>query len=127
MIARHIGNVGTEIGLDHWPNIYCGVAVLMFLLLYLGAKKITVRGKGSLLRPAVNVLCQLFHQCVKFHLAWVPLSKQPSMQTVLYLYRLGADYVLSGLPGIERNFLETGGVGVLGCHYLCAHGRETCG
>ena len=24
-IARHIGNVGTEIGLDHWPNIYCGV------------------------------------------------------------------------------------------------------
>lgn len=38
MIARHIGNVGTEIGLDHWPNIYCGVAVLMFLLLYLGAK-----------------------------------------------------------------------------------------
>ncbi len=27
MIARHIGNVGTEIGLDHWPNIYCGAAV----------------------------------------------------------------------------------------------------
>ena len=46
MIARHIGNVGTEIGLDHWPNIYCGVAVLMFLLLYLGAKKITVREKA---------------------------------------------------------------------------------
>ncbi len=45
MIARHIGNVGTEIGLDHWPNIYCGVAVLMFLLLYLGAKKITMREK----------------------------------------------------------------------------------
>ncbi len=45
MIARHIGNVGTEIGLDHWPNIYCGVAVLMFLLLFLGAKKITVREK----------------------------------------------------------------------------------
>ncbi len=29
MIARHIGNVEVEIGLDHWPNIYCGVAVLM--------------------------------------------------------------------------------------------------
>lgn len=39
MIARHIGNVGTEIGLDHWPNIYCGVAVLMFLLLYLGQRR----------------------------------------------------------------------------------------
>ena len=40
MIARHIGNVQTEIGLDHWPNIYCGVAVLMLLLLYLGNKNI---------------------------------------------------------------------------------------
>ncbi len=45
MIARHIGNVGTEIGLDHWPNIYCGVAVLMFFLLYLGSKKIALREK----------------------------------------------------------------------------------
>ena len=40
MIARHIGNVGTEIGLDHWPNIYCGVAVLMFFLLYLGSRRL---------------------------------------------------------------------------------------
>lgn len=46
MIARHIGNVGTEIGLDHWPNIYCGVAVLMFFLLYLGSKKISFREKA---------------------------------------------------------------------------------
>ena len=45
MIARHIGNVGTEIGLDHWPNIYCGVAVLMFFLLYLGSRKIAFREK----------------------------------------------------------------------------------
>lgn len=45
MIARHIGNVGTEIGLDHWPNIYCGVAVLMLFLLYLGSKKIGIKEK----------------------------------------------------------------------------------
>ena len=25
MLARHMGNVETEIGLDHWPNIYCGL------------------------------------------------------------------------------------------------------
>ncbi len=30
MIARHIGNVQVETGLDHWPNLYCGVAVLHF-------------------------------------------------------------------------------------------------
>lgn len=40
MIARHIGNVEIEIGLDHWPNIYCGVAVLMLFLLYIGNKRI---------------------------------------------------------------------------------------
>ena len=43
---RHIGNVGTEIGLDHWPNIYCGVAVLMFFLLYLGSRKVAFREKA---------------------------------------------------------------------------------
>ena len=46
MVARHIGNVGTEIGLDHWPNIYCGVAVLMFFLLYLGSRKVAFREKA---------------------------------------------------------------------------------
>ena len=46
MIARHIGNVETEIGLDHWPNIYCGVAVFLFFLLYLACKKISVKEKA---------------------------------------------------------------------------------
>ena len=46
MIARHIGNVETEIGLDHWPNIYCGVAVFLFFLLYLACKKIAVKEKA---------------------------------------------------------------------------------
>ena len=46
MIARHMGNVQTEIGLDHWPNIYCGVAVLMLLLLYLGNKNIKIKEKA---------------------------------------------------------------------------------
>ena len=45
MIARHLPAVEPEIGLDHWPNIYCGVAVLMFFLLYLGCRKISQREK----------------------------------------------------------------------------------
>lgn len=52
MFARHIGNVEVEIGLDHWPNIYCGVAVLMFFLLYLGCRRIGLREKA--------VYCGLF-------------------------------------------------------------------
>ena len=46
MIARHIGNVETEIGLDHWPNIYCGVAVFLLFLLYLGCRQISLKEKA---------------------------------------------------------------------------------
>ena len=46
MLARHIGNVSVEIGLDHWPNIYCGVAVFIFFLLYLASRKIALREKA---------------------------------------------------------------------------------
>lgn len=45
MIARHLPAVETEIGLDHWPNIYCGVAILIFFLLYLGCRRIRQRDK----------------------------------------------------------------------------------
>lgn len=69
MIARHIGNVEVEIGLDHWPNIYCGVAVLMFFLLYLACRKIPIREKAVYcalllffyLSFSVNVLNFLWH------------------------------------------------------------------
>ena len=46
MAARHINNVETEIGLDHWPNIYCGVAVLMLFPLYLSSKKVPGKEKA---------------------------------------------------------------------------------
>ncbi len=46
MIARHLPNVQPEEGLEHWPNIYCGVAVLMFFVLYLLCRQISVREKA---------------------------------------------------------------------------------
>lgn len=86
MIARHIGNVGTEIGLDHWPNIYCGVAVLMLFLLYLGSKKIAAKEKivycGMLLLLyasfAVNVLNFIWHG---FHYP----NSLPCRQSFIYI------------------------------------------
>lgn len=45
MLARHLPAVETEIGLNHWPNIYCGVAVLLFFLLYLACSQIKKREK----------------------------------------------------------------------------------
>ncbi len=45
MLARHCVCVYTERGLDHWPNIYCGSAVLMLVPMYLFNKKISIREK----------------------------------------------------------------------------------
>ncbi len=86
MIARHIGNVQTEIGLDHWPNIYCGVAVLMLLLLYFGNKNIKMKEKAvyfSLLlffyaSFSVNVLNFIWHG---FHYP----NSLPCRQSFIYI------------------------------------------
>lgn len=89
MIARHIGNVETEIGLDHWPNIYCGVAVLMFFLLYLACKKIPGKEKVvycTLLLLffasfSINVLNFIWHG---FHYP----NSLPCRQSFIYIFLL---------------------------------------
>ena len=45
MLARHCMCVTTERGLDHWPNIYCGSAVLMLVPMYLMNRRISIREK----------------------------------------------------------------------------------
>ncbi len=45
VLARHCINVTVEIGLKHWPNLYCGVAVLFLLPLYIMNKKIPTNEK----------------------------------------------------------------------------------
>lgn len=45
ILARHCVCVLTERGLDHWPNIYCGSAVLMLVPMYLLNRRISIREK----------------------------------------------------------------------------------
>ena len=45
MLARHLMDVTTECGLDHWPNIYCGVGILLCLPLYYASKKVPTSDK----------------------------------------------------------------------------------
>lgn len=45
MISRHLPNVDIHLGLDHWPNIFCGVAILMLIPLYIMNKKYNYREK----------------------------------------------------------------------------------
>ena len=52
MMARHCINVTTEVGLDHWPNIYSGCAVIFLFPLYMANRAIPTRekiAKGTLL------------------------------------------------------------------------------
>lgn len=97
MIARHIGNVETEIGLDHWPNIYCGVAVFIFLPAVSRVQEYPCEGKGGILRTAPDLFRELFHQRAELYLAWLSLSEQSSVQTVLHLYLPDAVYLLPGI------------------------------
>lgn len=45
MFKRHLINVDVHLGLDHYPNIYCGVAVFVLVPLYIMSKKISKREK----------------------------------------------------------------------------------
>ncbi len=45
MLSRHLVVVDVEIGLDHWPNIYSGVLVLLLVPLYYMNKKVPFREK----------------------------------------------------------------------------------
>lgn len=40
MVTRHLINVPVHLGLDHYPNIYCSVAVLLLFPLYVMDKKV---------------------------------------------------------------------------------------
>ncbi|MBR4769162.1 MAG: YfhO family protein, partial [Lachnospiraceae bacterium] len=45
MLGRHLINVEVHTGLDHWPNIFAGVAVFMLIPFYYLNKKVTLREK----------------------------------------------------------------------------------
>lgn len=94
MIARHLPGVETEIGLEHWPNIFCGVAVLILFLLYLGCKQVHQTRKvvmcGLLLffyaSFSLNILNFVWHG---FHYP----NSLPCRQSFIYIFlMLGVCY-----------------------------------
>lgn len=87
MLARHLPAVEAEIGLDHWPNIYCGVGVLLFFPLYLGCRQIRQKEKivmCSLLlfffaSFSINVMNFIWHG---FHYP----NSLPCRQSFIYIF-----------------------------------------
>lgn len=86
MLARHCVCVYTERGLDHWPNIYCGSAVLMLIPMYLMNRKISVREKFCRLLLAGFLLLSFSTNILNF--IWHGMNypdSLPARQSFLYV------------------------------------------
>ena len=87
MLARHCVCVYTERGLEHWPNIYCGSAVLMLIPMYLMNKKISIREKFCRLGLAGFLLISFSTNILNF--IWHGLNypdSLPARQSFLYIF-----------------------------------------
>lgn len=89
MLARHSFNVIVETGLDHWPNIYCGVAVFLLAPLYAIQKRIPLRVKAAKLLLLFFMLISYSTNMLNF--IWHGLNypdSLPARQSFLYIFLL---------------------------------------
>lgn len=87
MLARHCVCVYTERGLDHWPNIYCGSAVLMLIPMYLMNRRISIREKFCRLALAGFLLLSFSTNILNF--IWHGFNypdSLPARQSFLYVF-----------------------------------------
>lgn len=89
VLARHCMDVAVETGLDHWPNIYCGVAILVLLPLYVICKNISTKDKISRLFLLLFLLISFCTNSLTFlwH-GWNYPNSLPSRQSYLYILLL---------------------------------------
>ncbi len=89
IFARHLLDVKVETGLDHWPNIYASVAVLILIPLYVICRQIPTRVKAGRLTLlsfmfysfSVNLLSFLWH-------GFNYPDSLPARQSYLYVFLL---------------------------------------
>lgn len=87
MLARHCMCVTTERGLEHWPNIYCGVAVFLLVPMYALNEKIPVRKRFCNLALAGFLLLSFETNVLDF--LWHGLNypdSLPARQSFLYIF-----------------------------------------
>ncbi len=89
MLGRHCINVAVETGLDHWPNLYCGAAVLLLLPLYLINSEIPLREKAP--KVALLGLLLISFQTNVLNFIWHGFNypnSLPCRQSFLYIFLL---------------------------------------
>jgi len=89
VLARHFMNVGIETGLDHWPNIYCSVAIMVLFPLYIANKQIEVKEKIGKLALLFVMLISFSYNIPTF--IWHGMNypdSLPARQSFLYILLL---------------------------------------
>ncbi len=87
MLARHCMCVSCERGLDHWPNIYCGAAVMMLIPMYVINGKIPARKRFGYLALAGIFLLGFATNMLDF--IWHGLNypdSLPARQSFIYIF-----------------------------------------
>ncbi len=87
MLARHGMCVTTERGLEHWPNIYCGVAIFLLIPMYVLNEKISIRKKFVNLTLAGIFLLGFSTNVLDF--TWHGLNypdSLPARQSFIYIF-----------------------------------------
>ena len=87
MLSRHFMCLSTERGLDHWPNIYCGVAVFILLPMYALNDKISIRKRFGFLALTGFLLLSFSTNMLDF--IWHGLNypdSLPARQSFMYIF-----------------------------------------
>ena len=86
IFARHLIAVATETGLDHWPNIYCGLFTVFLLSLYFATRKVLLREK--IVNLFVIAFFILSYNLNQLNYIWHGLNypdSLPARQSYLYI------------------------------------------
>lgn len=87
ILARHCMCVTTQRGLEHWPNIYCGVAVFFLLPMYTLNHKIAIRRRFGMLALAGFMLLSFGTNVLDF--IWHGMNypdSLPARQSFIYIF-----------------------------------------
>lgn len=89
MLARHFVTIPKEIGLDHWPNIYCGVFLFFLIPMYMFCGKIPLKQRIAKLLLVAFLLLGFSTNLLNF--IWHGLNypdSLPARQSFLYIFLL---------------------------------------
>lgn len=114
MMARHLVDVETHIGLDHWPNIYCGVAILFLLPLYILNRRVSAYEKFAYCFMALFFYLSFSNNILNF--IWHGLhfpNSLPARQSFIYIFLI-LTMSYKGYEGIRYRSIKQ----LVGCMWL---------